>query len=94
MCTLCELLSPAAAQLARADECMLLATADPACCVWHRNHLTSQERMEAGKQWTDQTYAVLYCRPDGEHIATLSQLITDGKLKVHVADVIPLEKAR
>lgn len=32
--------------------------------------------------------------PNGEQLGIIAQLIADGKIKLHVEDVIPLEKAK
>lgn len=61
---------------------------------WRRNSGTNADRIEAGKKWVDKNYTVTFVQPNGEQLGIIAQLIADGKLRPHIEDIIPLEKAR
>ena len=50
--------------------------------------------IEEGAKWTDKKFAVTVAQPNGEQLSVIAQLIADGKVKVPVSDVIPLERVR
>lgn len=59
-----------------------------------RNSGTDLDRIEAGKKWVDKKYTVTFVQPNGKQLGIIAQLIADGRIRVHVDDVIPFEKAR
>lgn len=52
------------------------------------------DRVEEGKSWQGKTYSYTLVQPNGKQLGQIAQLIADGRLKPHIADVIPLESAR
>lgn len=57
--------------------------------------LVAQSRVEAGKAGKYPfRYTMTYVHPDGKQLAIISDLLEQGKVKMHVSKVYSLEQAR
>ena len=62
--------------------------------VVFRNTNTDFSRVEQAKEWKDKTYNLLIAQPSGADLEIVSGLIEEGVLKIHIANIVPLARAK